>query len=67
MREYEMSKEEMASHLGCFTKQYVEDCIENLKESYMKSLTDESDAFDKAMINCSVGTLNILKFKLGLD
>ena len=50
-----------------FDEEYVGKCIDELKENYMNHYNEESDAFDKAMINCSISTLNILKFKLGLD
>ena len=50
-----------------FDKEYVGKCIDDLKDAYEKQYNDDSDAFDKAMINCSISTLNILKFKLGLD
>ena len=49
------------------TLEWVGKQIDSLKEDYLNRLSDDSDALDKTLVECGVGTLNILKFKLGLD
>ena len=68
MSDYGMSKEEIADNFGVFSKKFVKYTIDSMIDVYKRDVEKaEKKGKNDVCSKSNITTLNILKFKLGLD